>query len=269
MKPDIPYVCQFYYNNHAAISNGLLNASIAKKTWEKEGTIFKIVQPSQNKRAVGTDNQVTFLQTLEKVAGTQAIDINDVIRSPFWESKKEEIVVYGNVNGPVVIQPQDIGFKFSLIQEEDLGFINKIRNGYASEFLHNSDSFSLEETVEWFNKTNPQYYIINYLGDKIGYFRLTNFSDSSKSVYVGADISPEFTGEGLGYKSYLEFIPFLFEKYNLNKINLEVLSTNERAIHLYKKLGFQVEGTKREEVLKNGRWVDSIMMSILHSEWNS
>ena len=69
-----------------------------------------------------------------------------------------------------------------------------------------------------FSITNPQYYIINYLGNKIGYFRLTHFSDSSKSVYIGADISPEFTGEGLGYASYLEFIPFLFEKYNLNKI---------------------------------------------------
>ena len=49
---------------------------------------------------------------------------------------------------------------------------------------------------------------------------------------------------------------------------MEVLATNQRAINLYKKLGFDYEGTKRQEVLKGGVYVDSIIMSILKQDYN-
>ena len=65
----------------------------------------------------------------------------------------------------------------------------------------------------------------------------------------------------------MQFIPHLFEKLDLHKISLEVLATNNRAINLYKKVGFKEEGTKREEILKKDQWVDSIIMSILKPEW--
>ena len=65
------------------------------------------------------------------------------------------------------------------------------------------------------------------------------------------------------------FINFLFETLNFHKISLEVLSTNETAYNLYLKLGFIEEGKKRQEVLKDNVWVDSIIMSILKSEWNN
>jgi RimJ/RimL family protein N-acetyltransferase len=65
----------------------------------------------------------------------------------------------------------------------------------------------------------------------------------------------------------LKFIPFIFDLYNLHKISLEVLSTNTRAISLYENLGFIKDGVKREEVYKNGKWIDSIIMSILKSEY--
>ena len=86
------------------------------------------------------------------------------------------------------------------------------------------------------------------------------------NIYIGADIAPEYTGKGLGYLSYQSFLPYLFDEYGLNKVSLEVLSTNERAIHLYEKIGFVREGVKRQDVVKKGLYVDSIIMSILRSE---
>ena len=71
---------------------------------------------------------------------------------------------------------------------------------------------------------------------------------------------------GVATESYKKFIPYIFKTFNLNKISLEVLSDNKKAIHLYKKLGFTIEGIKRQEVLKKHGYVDSIVMSILKSE---
>lgn len=156
---------------------------------------------------------------------------------------------------------------FDKITKDDLFFLNQIRNQYSEEFLHDSRKFTIGETEKWFKKNNPDYYIIKLNGDKIGYFRLSNHSILNKNIYLGADISPKFKGLGYGKLSYLKFIPFLFEKYELNKISLEVLSTNTVALNLYKKIGFIVEGVKRQEIFKNGNWVDSIIMSILKTDF--
>lgn len=155
---------------------------------------------------------------------------------------------------------------FNKLTYNDLDFLNKVRNSYCEEYLHDSRKFTIDETIKWFENTNPNFYVIQYNDEKIGYFRLSNYSENNKNIYIGADISPLYTGNGYGYLSYCKFLPFLFEEYQLNKVSLEVLSTNERAIHLYKKIGFIIEGVKRQEVLKKGIFIDSIIMSILKSE---
>ena len=157
--------------------------------------------------------------------------------------------------------------EFRKIKREDLHFLNEVRNFYAKDFLHDPREFSIEETFEWFNMENPDYYMIEIGEEIIGYFRISKYSPENKNIYIGADIHPDFTGKGLGYLSYKKFISFMFEEYALNKISLEVLSNNHRAIHLYEKIGFVKEGIKREEILKEEIYINSIIMSILRKEW--
>jgi diamine N-acetyltransferase len=157
---------------------------------------------------------------------------------------------------------------FRRIDYEDIEFVNNVRNQYAKEYLHDSRTFTLIETNNWYVVDKPDYWMIINGKDTIGYFRLSNHSTTNKNIYIGADIAPEFTGKGLAKEAYKLFIPFIFNLYNLNKISLEVLSTNERAINLYNKLGFKYEGIKRQEVLKEDKFVDSIIMSILKEEYN-
>jgi diamine N-acetyltransferase len=165
-----------------------------------------------------------------------------------------------------------MSIKFTKIHSDDLSFLNETRNLYAKDFLHDSRTFTLDETQSWFHKYKPDYWIIWEGNERAGYFRLSNYSKDNRNIYIGADIHPNFSGKGLGYKSYKEFMNLLFSEeteYKLNKITLEVLSTNNRALHLYKKLGFIQEGCKREEVLKDGYYVDSIIMSILKKEFKT
>ena len=49
---------------------------------------------------------------------------------------------------------------FKKLQEEDLAFLSEVRNLVAKEFLHDSRTFTLEETQQWYQKTNPDYYVI-------------------------------------------------------------------------------------------------------------
>ena len=155
---------------------------------------------------------------------------------------------------------------FRPIEFNDCSFLSEVRNECVEEYLHNSTQYSLEQTQRWFYSLEIPYYIVFNDQDKIGYFRLSNYSKSNRNICIGMDIHKNFRGKGLAYESYCKFIPYLIETYDLHKVSLEMLGTNHRAYNLYLKLGFFTEGIKRQEVFKNGKYVDSIVMSILRSE---
>jgi RimJ/RimL family protein N-acetyltransferase len=53
----------------------------------------------------------------------------------------------------------------------------------------------------------------------------------------------------------------------LHRVELDVYDFNTRARHIYEKLGFVLEGTKREALWFDDGWVDCHVMGLLASEW--
>lgn len=159
--------------------------------------------------------------------------------------------------------------QFRRIKPEDAEFVSTVRNGVAEEFLHDSQKFTPEQTKDWIETAKPDFWIIEIDGVPAGYFRLSNHSESNRNIYVGADLREDLRGKGIGYEAYRSFIPRLFSQYGLNKVTLEVLSSNKRAMSLYRKLGFVLEGVKRQEVMKGGSYVDSAIMSLLKEEMDN
>jgi RimJ/RimL family protein N-acetyltransferase len=45
------------------------------------------------------------------------------------------------------------------------------------------------------------------------------------------------------------------------------VADNVRAQRIYERVGYRVEGTRRQAMYVEGRYVDSILMSILRAEW--
>lgn len=57
-----------------------------------------------------------------------------------------------------------------------------------------------------------------------------------------------------------------FEMMNLHRVELTVFAGNERARHVYEKVGFRVEGRRREAHYKYGRYHDVLVMGLLEGE---
>jgi len=256
---------------HAAISNGFISYDVCRKLYDEFNMIFDLPSRSAFGYNDAGRNQVTFLNYLNK-RNYSVVDISEECTIPYLDlnvkTAKHMVTNYGKENGKIVIKPitslQKV--EISKLTEDDLEFLCEVRNDCAPDYLHTSETYTLEQTIEWFNKTSPMFYLIKKNGNRIGYFRTSNYSEDNKNIYIGADLHSDYRGKGLGYTSYAQFIPYLFNSLKLNKISLEVLSTNMNAIKLYKKLGFVEEGIKRQEVYKNGKWVDSIVMSMLKTE---
>lgn len=84
------------------------------------------------------------------------------------------------------------------------------------------------------------------------------------SVHVVIGILQAFTGQGLGTKLLSELEKWARGR-EIHRLELTVMVHNERAIGLYKKMGFEVEGTIRHSLFVNGAYVDEYYMAKLLS----
>jgi RimJ/RimL family protein N-acetyltransferase len=50
----------------------------------------------------------------------------------------------------------------------------------------------------------------------------------------------------------------------LRRIELTVHTSNQRAIDVYKRCGFQVEGVRQSSLLVDGKYVDEYLMAVIN-----
>jgi RimJ/RimL family protein N-acetyltransferase len=145
------------------------------------------------------------------------------------------------------------------IEREDCEFLNKLRNSCV-DYLHDSRTFTVSETLQWFETLKFPYYIIWKENERVGYIRITLHPEEKNSIYIGCDIVSDKRKQGIAYQSLTMLLPILFDKFE--KIYAEVLDFNIASLKLYTKLGFKQEGIKKEAVLKNGKLINSIVLFI-------
>lgn len=112
------------------------------------------------------------------------------------------------------------------------------------EFIHDSKSYTLEETVQWILSADSKYLIVLENSTAVGYFRLSNVTVTS--CFVGMDLAKEHRGRGIAVNVYRVVLEEL-SKYGIKQFYLKVLKNNTHAIRLYKYLGFiEISDTDRD-----------------------
>jgi RimJ/RimL family protein N-acetyltransferase len=89
-------------------------------------------------------------------------------------------------------------------------------------------------------------------------------SVASVVIFIG---NKNYLGKGYGTDAMKTLLDFIFMEMNLNKVRLNVYSFNERAVKSYEKCGFKQEGVLRQEIFRNGKYYDTIVMGILRDEF--
>ncbi|MEC0178398.1 GNAT family protein [Paenibacillus favisporus] len=176
--------------------------------------------------------------------------------------------------------PQLIGSRIVLreYRKEDLIFMRKWCND--PEIVDNlSDIFlfphTLNGTEQYLNsilegKTEQKGFIIadKNTEEYIGQIDLFRLDWKNRSAELGIVIGiKEHLGKGYGTEAIKLLQGFVFNRLNLNRLQLEVHDFNERAYQCYLKCGFKEEGRLREKVFIHGRYSDTIYMSILKREY--
>jgi RimJ/RimL family protein N-acetyltransferase len=99
----------------------------------------------------------------------------------------------------------------------------------------------------------------------VGLYQIDHRVRSAEFAIMLGD--PAVWGKGLGRACTRFAVEYGFGQLNLNRIHLSVLSSNDRAIRLYRGLGFVEEGRLRQGQYKDGRYVDVVIMGLLREEY--
>lgn len=125
------------------------------------------------------------------------------------------------------------------------------------------------EYIDTMQKQNAHIYaIINKETDAlIGNIGIEDIDNTSRTATIGVFIGDEENrGKGFGSEALRLACRYAFDRLNLHSLHLWVFSFNERAMNVYKKVGFKEVGRMRESYYLDGKYHDSILMDILKEE---
>jgi UDP-4-amino-4,6-dideoxy-N-acetyl-beta-L-altrosamine N-acetyltransferase len=142
---------------------------------------------------------------------------------------------------------QENNISLITITKEDLQILRTWRNKehIREMFLNNKEINEFQQT-EWFTKyltkKNDYMFIIIYENIQVGTLALYNITDNKTAEFGRFMIGEEIAkGKGIAKEAMKIICNWGFKEFNLKNITLEVFINNNRAIKIYKQLGFQIK----------------------------
>lgn len=103
-------------------------------------------------------------------------------------------------------------------------------------------------------------------GAVIGFVRLNDLDQQARKVTLRLLVAPEQQSQGYGTAALRLLARFCFAELGLHRLGLVVRADNQRAIGVYRRLGFVEEGRERDALWSAGGWVDWLYMGLLAGE---
>lgn len=155
------------------------------------------------------------------------------------------------------------------VRREDAQSINEMRRAY--NVMRNTlalMSDRLDKTIAMLDSLGENDYMlvaeIDNDGEKnvIGFAGLhVNPSPRLRhSAELGITVDEKYHGMGVGQTLMEQLLDIADNWIKLMRVGLEVIVDNEKGLNLYKKLGFEIEGTKKYAVIRDGKFEDVYMM---------
>ena len=143
-----------------------------------------------------------------------------------------------------------------------------MRNDISTRWwLTDFNIYSIEECKDWL--TNIHYLskriVVEQENNFIGLIRIDNIDDGNKNCMIGLDITPDKRGNGYSTIIYGWLLNKLFTEFDM--VYLLVMENNVVARSLYEKLGFKIDGTLRNRIIRHNKYYNYIYMSLLKSEF--
>jgi ribosomal-protein-serine acetyltransferase len=130
----------------------------------------------------------------------------------------------------------------------------------AEQFLQRGITRFVEDGLPWLG--------IWHRGEMAGGLLFFPINRPIRSTDVGYWLGERFVGSGLMTRALTAALDYAFDEVGLNRVGLEAEVSNVRSRAVAERLGFQLEGIRRQVWSIHGRLVDNAAYSQLASEWH-
>ncbi|GAG61146.1 unnamed protein product, partial [marine sediment metagenome] len=132
------------------------------------------------------------------------------------------------------------------------------------------DNFYFASCQNYLDQSNKNYpnciYGLYKNGDHVGNLRLSNYCKLDNMIEMGWLIRKQNWGQGLATMSGRALCEYCFDNLKVRKIYLGAVAKNESAVHVYKKMGFKIEGILRKSFYLDKKYIDIIKMGMFYDE---
>ena len=134
----------------------------------------------------------------------------------------------------------------------------------VEEFIKNS------KIVNELDKPSDIHYAITEDGGEyLGTISLKNIDYVNRNAEYAIVLRYSAQRKGIALEATKELLEMFFERLELHRLYLNVLSDNFSAVELYKKIGFIYEGQWKEHLFLNGKWRTLSWYAMTRDVWES
>lgn len=104
-------------------------------------------------------------------------------------------------------------------------------------------------------------------GEFLGWVTFNSWNPDFRSASLGYSLTQSAWGQGYATEAARAVLGWAFDAFDLNRVQAETDTRNVASARVLEKLGFQREGTLREDCIVNGDVSDSWVYGLLRREW--
>lgn len=131
---------------------------------------------------------------------------------------------------------------------------------HAENFIKQANAdYSIGKAYHWAITDNGQEYL--------GTISLKDVDLENKNAEYAICLRKCAIGRGMAYQATMAVLEFAFLTLNLNRVFLNVLADNQKAIRLYERCGFRFEGEWKEHLYLRGKYHSLRWYGIQKEDW--
>jgi UDP-4-amino-4,6-dideoxy-N-acetyl-beta-L-altrosamine N-acetyltransferase len=150
--------------------------------------------------------------------------------------------------------------------------IREVRNEVGiRSVMYTEQEIGLNEHLQWVNrlKSDKKQIVFGVLNEKnnpIGAVSVNSLDILHKKADWEFYLDKNERG-GLGAALEYNLIEYVFNVLGIEKLNCEVIETNETVVKLHKKFFFTEEGFRKENIEKNGKRIGVYFLGLTKTNW--
>lgn len=176
------------------------------------------------------------------------------------------------LNGRMEIGKMSQEPKLRPLEREDLKFVHELNNNaHIMSYWFEEPYEAFVELQDLYDKhihdQSERRFIVEKDNNMIGLVELVEIDYIHRRTEFQIIIDPKYQGYGYAACATRLAMDYAFSVLNMHKLYLVVDKENEKATHIYKKVGFTIEGELQDEFFVDGNYHNAIRMCIFQHQY--